>query len=173
MGCRDFQRRRRGAILVVVLVCLAVATAISVVVVRQTAMERRAVQMNQRSLQALWLAEGGIERAVARLAADPKYAGETWIIPANELAAGDAGKRGQSPFAGTAQRVLRTNGDCPLFPCAVVRIQVETIAGQPERRSVHVEADYTDVPERRCRQAKQIVVDHDAVLSRQPTKSPN
>jgi hypothetical protein len=24
-------------------------------------------------------------------------------------------KRGQSPFAGTAQRVLRTNGDCPLF----------------------------------------------------------
>ncbi len=26
------------------------------------------------------------------------------------------GKRGQSPFAGTAQGVLRTNGDCPLFP---------------------------------------------------------
>jgi len=24
-------------------------------------------------------------------------------------------KRGQSPFAGTARRVLRTNGDCPLF----------------------------------------------------------
>ena len=24
-------------------------------------------------------------------------------------------KRGQSPFAGTALRVLRTNGDCPLF----------------------------------------------------------
>ena len=26
------------------------------------------------------------------------------------------GKRGQSPFAGTARKVLRTNGDCPLFP---------------------------------------------------------
>jgi hypothetical protein len=26
------------------------------------------------------------------------------------------GKRGQSPFAGTARRVLGTNGDCPLFP---------------------------------------------------------
>jgi UDP-N-acetylmuramoyl-L-alanyl-D-glutamate--2,6-diaminopimelate ligase len=26
------------------------------------------------------------------------------------------GKRGQSPFAATARRVLRTNGDCPLFP---------------------------------------------------------
>jgi amino acid transporter len=28
------------------------------------------------------------------------------------------GKRGQPPFAGTARRVLRTNGDCPLFPDA-------------------------------------------------------
>ena len=28
------------------------------------------------------------------------------------------GKRGQSPFAGTARRVLRTNGDCPLFRAA-------------------------------------------------------
>jgi hypothetical protein len=27
-----------------------------------------------------------------------------------------SGKKGQSPFAGTARRVLRTNGDCPLFP---------------------------------------------------------
>ncbi len=26
------------------------------------------------------------------------------------------GKRGQAPFAGTARRVLRTNGACPLFP---------------------------------------------------------
>ena len=26
------------------------------------------------------------------------------------------GRRGQPPFAGTARRVLRTNGDCPLFP---------------------------------------------------------
>ncbi len=28
----------------------------------------------------------------------------------------DEGKRGQAPFAGTARRVLRTNGACPLFP---------------------------------------------------------
>jgi Tfp pilus assembly protein PilX len=146
MGCRDFQRRRDGAILVVVLVCLAVATAISVVVVRQIAAERRAVQMNYRGLQALWLAEGGIERAVARLAADPKYAGETWPIPAKELAANDS---------------------------AVVRIQVETIAGQPERRSVRIEADYTDAPQYRCRKVKHILVDRDAILSRQPTKASN
>ena len=110
------------------------------------AMERQAVQMNQRSLQASWLAEAGVERAAARLAADPKYAGETWIISAKELAADDD---------------------------AVVRIQVETIAGQPERRSVRVEADYADAPEYRCRQVKQIVVDRDAILSRQPHKAPS
>ena len=133
-------------ILVVVLVCLAMAAAMSVVVVRQMAAERHAVQMNHRSLQALWLAEAGVERAAARLAADPKYAGETWIIPAKELAADDA---------------------------AVVRIQVETIAGRPERRSVRVEADYADAADFRCRQAKQIIVDRDAILSRQPTKAPN
>jgi len=33
------------------------------------------------------------------------------------------GKRGQSPFAGTARRVLRTNGDCPLFPSNVIVVR--------------------------------------------------
>ena len=143
MRC-NFQPRRRGAVLVVVLVCLAMATAMSLVVVRQIAAERRAAQMNQRSLQALWLAEAGVERAAARLAADPKYAGETWLIPAKELAAGDG---------------------------AVVRIEVETIAGRPQRRSVRVEADYADAADCHSRQVKQIVVDRDAILSRQPTKA--
>jgi Tfp pilus assembly protein PilX len=146
MGCNDFQRRRCGIVLVVVLVCLVVAMAMSVVVVRQIAAERQAVQMGRRSVQALWLAEAGIERAVARLAADPKYAGETWTISAKELAADDG---------------------------AVVKIQVETIAGQPERRSIRVEADYPDAPERRCRQVKQSVADRDAILSRQPTRAAN
>ncbi len=144
MGCRNFQRRRRGAVLVMALACLVMAAAISVVVVRQIAMERRAAQMNQRSLQALWLAEAGVERAAARLAADAKYAGETWIIPARELAAGES---------------------------AVATIHVETIPGRPERRSVRVEADYADAADFHCRQAKRIVVNRDAILSHQPTKA--
>ncbi|MBN1590149.1 MAG: hypothetical protein JW888_11585 [Pirellulales bacterium] len=144
MGRRDFQRPRHGAILIVVLVCLAVATAVSIVVVRQIVTERQATQMHFRRLQASWLAEAGIERAAARLAADPEYTGETWTIPANELVSDEGG---------------------------VVRIHVETIKDQPERRSVRVEADYPDMPERRCRQVKEILVDRDAILSRQPTKA--
>ena len=43
--------------------------------------------------------------------------GEPKVLPTGRAAPG--GKRGQSPFAGTARRVLHTNGDCPLFrlPC--------------------------------------------------------
>jgi Tfp pilus assembly protein PilX len=138
-------RQQRGAILVVVLVCLAVATALSVVVVRQTTAEHQAAQTNHRHLQALWLTEAGVERATARVIADSAYTGETWTISAKELAGDDNG---------------------------VVRIQVQTIAGQPERRSVRVEADYPNAPAYRCRQVKQIVVDRDAILSRQQTKAP-
>ena len=36
-------------------------------------------------------------------------------LPLGEGQGVRAGERGQSPFAGTARRVLRTNGDCPLF----------------------------------------------------------
>ena len=90
-----------------------------VLVVRQALAERRAIEMSRSGLQALWLAEAGLERAAARLAADPKYAGETWTISAAELAAGDG---------------------------AVVRIEVKAIADRPERRSVRVEADYPGCP---------------------------
>jgi adenosine deaminase len=45
-----------------------------------------------------------------------RYA-EMFVSPSSFYRRGLAeGKRGQSPFAGTAQGVLRTNGDSPLFP---------------------------------------------------------
>jgi Tfp pilus assembly protein PilX len=131
--------KRRGAVLVVVLVCLALATALLLLVVKQAVAEHKVMQRNQWGLQALWLAEAGVERAAARLAADPKYVGETWTIAAEQLADDDG---------------------------AAVRIHVETIAGWPERRSVVVEADYPAGSELCCRQVKQIVVDRNAIQSR-------
>ena len=129
----------RGAILIVVLVCLMLATAMFVLVVRQALTQRQAMEISQRCLQASWLAEAGLERAAARLAADPKYAGETWTLSAAELAAGEGG---------------------------VVKIEVKAITDRPERRLVRVQADYPDAPEHRCRQVKEIVVDRDAIRSR-------
>ena len=43
---------------------------------------------------------------------------EGMFFSGGRMGGGSRGKRGQSPFAGTARRVLRTNGDCPLFPTA-------------------------------------------------------
>ena len=143
---RMLPRCHCGAILIVVLVCLAVAATMFVLVVKQAAMERQAIRTSQWTLQALWLAEAGVERAAARLAANPSYSGETWSIPAQELAA-EYG--------------------------AAVRIHVETVADQPERRLVRVEADYPDASELRCRQVKQIVVDRDKILSKEHTQTPH
>ena len=131
-------RRGRGAVLIVVLVCLALATALFVLVAKQAVAERRAIDRSCHALQSRWLAEAGVERAAARLAADPDYAGETWDLSAKQLAGNDD---------------------------AIVRIQVEKIADRPERRSVRVEADYPSGPERRCRQVKRIFMDRDAIRS--------
>jgi Tfp pilus assembly protein PilX len=140
------RKHRRGVVLVVIMVCLAVAAALFVLVVQQVAAERRAIENGQRTLQAQWLAEAGIERAAARLIADPKYTGETWTIAAAELAAAEG---------------------------AVVCIRVETVADRPERRSVRVEADYPAASERRCRQVKLIMMDRDAMTSRPRANTPS
>ena len=121
---------RRGAVLVVVLVCLAVAAAMFVVLVKLAATGRQSMQTQCWRMQAQWLAESGLERAAARLAG-AKYTNETWTLAAEELG-GDAG---------------------------VVRIRTEAVADQPNRRLVSVEADYPDDPQHRVRCNKQIVVD--------------
>ena len=76
---------RRGAIMVAVILCLIVVVGLLVCVVKQVGMSRQAQQSSQQSVQAGWLAEAGVERAAAHLAANAVYAGETWQIPAAEL----------------------------------------------------------------------------------------
>jgi hypothetical protein len=129
---------RHGAILVVVLVCLMVAAAIFVCVVRQVGMSRQAGQTSHRSVQAGWLAEAGAERAAARLAASAAYAGEIWHIPAAELRGTDT---------------------------AEVRIKAERLAGRAGRWRIRVEADYPTAPELRCRRVKEIVIDREQIAT--------
>src|SRR5438477_12328463 len=65
------------------------------------------------------------------------------LLPSQLALPWDRGqKRGQAPFAGTARRVLRTNGACPPF----VRPLKETVvmSSQPRRRRLEVE-DIGDV----------------------------
>lgn len=125
-------KHRRGAILVVILVCFVVAAAMFVLLGRQSVTQRREAEAQLWTAQAQWIAEAAIERAAARLTADAKYAGETWAISAVELGA----KEG-----------------------AQARIRVENFADRPNRRLVRVEADYPDDPVHRSRWTKLIAID--------------
>ena len=100
-------------------------------------LERHAGDNQLRSAQAEWLAESGIERAAARLAANHEYAGETWTIPPAVLAEG-----------------------------GLVRIVVETPSGQPGRRVVRVEAEYPNDPQYRCRCGKRVEIGGKAEVGR-------
>jgi len=131
-GSRARRVRRRGVVLLVAIVCIAIASMIFLSLLQLSVAERRRVETASWQVQAAWLAESGIERAAAQLAADPDYRGETWNLSTDALG---------GPHE------------------AVVTIQVETIPQRQQRRLVHVRADYPDHPQHRARQSKQVAID--------------
>lgn len=70
--------RRTGAVLVGVLVCLSIATAIAALTVRQSLDARRQGRVERQLRQTQYLLDAGIRRATERLRADASYVGETW-----------------------------------------------------------------------------------------------
>jgi hypothetical protein len=76
-------RLRRGAMLVMVLVCLLVSMSLLGGMVR-TAMEARRQLHAARDLQQTeWLVQAGADRAAYQLAQDAAYRGETWRLSLN------------------------------------------------------------------------------------------
>jgi hypothetical protein len=95
MQCRRQRTRpdgRRGAILVVAMMCVLLTSFLVVQVARMAVLTRDRNRGAHQSLQADWLADSGAARAVVRWQADPTYAGETWTIAADELGGSAAGK---------------------------------------------------------------------------------
>jgi hypothetical protein len=131
--------RRRGAVLIVILVCFAVAATLFMLVAGQSVLVHRLSEKQLWTAQAQWVAEAASERAAARLIADANYNGETWTIPAAALSGADS---------------------------AVARIHVERIADRPDRRLVRVEADYPDAPVHRSRWTTQITIDRPAATTK-------
>jgi len=127
---RDRHAARRGAVLVMTLVCLALATLIGGVLLRWVVMEHKLLTTRADESQARWLAEAGLERAAARLAGDTGYAGETWQIAADELPSGHAGR---------------------------VELRIEAVEDQPRRRSIVAEAVYPADTGLAARVRKQII----------------
>jgi Tfp pilus assembly protein PilV len=64
----------------VALVTLLVVTSIMGSIMHALLMELRQTRQTAIQVQAQWLADAAVERAAARLSADPKYAGESWKI---------------------------------------------------------------------------------------------
>jgi Tfp pilus assembly protein PilX len=80
----DQRRPRRGAVLLVVLVCLFALGAIGASLLRLAVTEQRTSKLAQRQLQAEWLAAAGLRRAALRAQAEPAWKAETWR-PAAEM----------------------------------------------------------------------------------------
>jgi Tfp pilus assembly protein PilV len=127
---------RRGMVLIILLVCLAVAVMLIAGAVKIALTSHKATQTASWSVQARWLAESAAERAAAKLVADPAYAGETWKIPAEEFGGQKDGSEG-----------------------GTVRIEVKPLSGQEKRRTIKIEADFPDDPVHFARQQKEILVD--------------
>ncbi len=81
---RLMDTRRSGAVLVCVLACMLIAISMAASAVHLTMRGARASKQNLRSRQTQWLVQAGVERACRGLQRGD-YAGEEWLVPANQL----------------------------------------------------------------------------------------
>lgn len=95
------ENSRRGTALIVVMVCLMLVSAIMSSMLKSTLLQRKQMMKEQFRLQAEWILESALERAVLRRANDPKYQGEIWHISPLDL-----GTR----YQGSAEITLKTEG---------------------------------------------------------------
>jgi Tfp pilus assembly protein PilX len=141
MRPRRTRAGRRGLTAVAVLVCLLIVTLISAALLKVGVARRGELKVQERRVQAEWLAQAGLDRALHRLTASRDYAGERWTLSAADL---------NSPPAGVSA------GE----PAGVVRISIERPASAPaEQRLIQVQADYPPDPPRRARHSLRMLVD--------------
>ena len=84
--------RRRGFVLVAVLVCLTVVMLLTTAMVRETVLADRRQRLQELELQANWLLQAGCDRAAARLRHTPDFAGEVWEPAEGQLPHGTAAR---------------------------------------------------------------------------------
>lgn len=77
---RSQSSRRRGAVLIVAIACLSIATAIAIAGVRHALMGRRQARLDHQLRQTDLLLDAGLRRAVKALSTDANYQGERWDL---------------------------------------------------------------------------------------------
>ncbi len=120
-------RRRRGAALIVAILLMTLLVLVIGTLARVGLAERTQTRAEERRLKASWLAESGLERAWAKILADPSYVGETWEIPAEAFHES--------------------------HPASVL-IRVEPISDRPGARRVVARADFPKDGTSRARQTR-------------------
>jgi len=92
---------RRGAVLVIVMVCLMLIMLLMASLLKSALMQRRQIIKEQFRVQAEWILESALERAARQRLNDPDYQGEVWQISPVDL-----GTR----YAGSAEIKLKPEG---------------------------------------------------------------
>lgn len=82
---KNISGRKKGFIIILVLVSLIVASMFAGVMIRQSMMTEKQSERELNHIQANWLVESGIERAFNQMRSNQDYAGETWKITESEL----------------------------------------------------------------------------------------
>ena len=79
MSCRQ-KTRRRGTVLIAVLVCMGFATVVLLGAVQTSLHQRRHMRQEMQMEQTRWLLDAGLSMGVARLIEKPEYVGETLAL---------------------------------------------------------------------------------------------
>ena len=108
------RRKRRGAILAVALATLLVVTLLAGVVFRAQLQNHRQLRREQDQVQANWLADSAVARALTQRKLNASYAGERWQVELPR-ATGEVA-------AGAATIKIRAQDDQP----STLRIEVES-----------------------------------------------
>lgn len=133
-----FPQSRRGAAIVMVMICLLLVSMLGASLLKLALSERKQTIRQYHQTQADWLAESAADRAVARLLSGPEYTGETWEISAADIGDGKSGRA-----------VIEVVS--PESPATDQRVEV--------RKQVDIVVDYPDDEVNRVRIRRTFIID--------------
>lgn len=110
-----FRRNRKGTVLVIFMVSLAMLSMTAAAMLRVTLLQRSMVRNNELRIQSEWLFQSAVVRASSQLKSNAEYSGEEWNIAAESL--------GQTSNA-------------------VAKISIETVEGKTNERQASITVIY-------------------------------
>jgi len=111
------QHRRRGSLMIILMICLLLLSVLGGSLVRIGMTQRKQARRESDRLQAIWLAESGVERAAAMLRQDSAYTGEEWTLDKDQITGqfgGDVEIKVKSDASNTNRRIITVTATYPV-----------------------------------------------------------